>query len=148
MNIRLADHSDIPVLVELRKKQLVDEGLTLDSDVDIQFADYFTAAITDGSFISWVMEDNGEIIATSGVCFYSLPPTFANPTGRIAYVTNIIYTKPEYRRKGIATGLLGMVIHEVKSRSYVSIRLHASKMGKSIYEKAGFIDTDGYMALK
>ena len=90
---------------------------------------------------------DSEIIATSGVCFYVLPPNFSNPTGETAYITNM-YTKPEHRRKGIAADLLTMVIDEAKSRGYKVIRLHASEYGKSIYKKAGFIDSDGYMALR
>ena len=127
MKKRLAEMNDIPVLIELRKKQLIDEGLpsvsNIDTDIDMQLSDYFTSTIVDGSFISWVMENDGEIIATSGLCFYSLPPNFSNPTGRTAYVTNM-YTKPEYRRKGIAAELLNMVIDEAKSREYKVIRLH------------------------
>ncbi|HBN83739.1 MAG TPA: GNAT family N-acetyltransferase [Clostridiales bacterium] len=151
MKKRLAVINDVPVLVKLRKQQLMDEGLpvtsNINSNIDKRLADYFTSAHADGSFISWVMENNDEIIATSGVCFYTLPPNFSNPTGRTAYVTNM-YTKPEYRRKGIATELLNMVIVEAKSRGYKVIRLHTSEFGKSIYEKAGFVDTDGYMALR
>lgn len=141
----------MPVLVELRKQQLIDEGLppipNIDTNIDKQLADYFASAIADGSFVSWVMENDDEIIATSGLCFYSLPPNFSNTTGRTAYVTNM-YTKPEYRRKGIATELLNMVIDEAKSCGYKVIRLHTSEYGKSIYKKAGFTDSDGYMALR
>jgi len=151
MKKRLAVINDVPILIELRKKQLIDEGLpsvsNIDTDIDMQLSDYFTSTIVDGSFISWVMENDGEIIATSGLCFYSLPPNFSNPSGRTAYVTNM-YTKPEYRQKGIATELLNMVIDEAKSRGYRVIRLHTSEYGKSIYERAGFADTDGYMALR
>jgi GNAT superfamily N-acetyltransferase len=150
MRKRLAGLNDIPTLVKLRKQQLIDEGLppgSLQMDIARELADYFTSAISDGSFISWVMDNDGEIIATSGVCFYALPPNYSNPSGRTAYITNM-YTKPEYRRKGIATELLGMVIDEAKSRGYKVIRLHTSEYGKSIYLKARFTDSDGYMALR
>ena len=150
MRKRLADRSDIPTLIKLRKQQLIDEGLppgSLQMDIAGELADYFTSAISDGSFISWVMDNDGEIIATSGVCLYALPPSYSNPSGRTAYITNM-YTKPEYRRNGIATELLGVVIDEAKSRGYKVIRLHTSEYGKSIYLKAGFIDSGGYMALR
>ena len=150
MRKRLADLNDVPVLIKLRKQQLIDEGLPpgqLNMDIDTELADYFTSAISDGAFISWVMDNDGEIIATSGVCFYTLPPNYSNPSGRTAYITNM-YTKPEYRRRGIAAELLDMVIEEAKIRGYKVIRLHTSEYGKSIYLKAGFADTDGYMALR
>jgi ribosomal protein S18 acetylase RimI-like enzyme len=149
MNKRLVTINDVPALVKCRKQQLIDEGLPAVpvSNIDEQLAEYFIAAITDGTFVSWVMEVDGEIIATSGLCYYSLPPNFSNATGKNAYITNM-YTKPEYRRRGIATELLNMVIDEARNRGYRVIRLHTSEYGKSIYEKAGFTDTDGYMALR
>ena len=150
LNKRLAELDDVPALVELRKQQLIDEGLppeTTISDIDKELADYFASAIADGSFVSWVMEHGGEIIATSGVCFYMLPPTYSRPDGGVAYITNM-YTKDEYRRNGIAAKLLNMVIDEAKRRGYKIARLHTSDYGRSIYEKAGFTDSEGYMALK
>ena len=150
MQKRLAALNDVPALVELRKKQLVDEGLPSGlpkMDIDTELTDYFSSAISDGTFISWVMDKDGEIVATSGVCFYVLPPNYANPSGGTAYITNM-YTKPEYRRKGIAAELLDMVIDEAKSRGYKVMRLHTSEYGKSIYKKAGFTDSDGYMVLR
>ena len=153
MYMRKATIHDVPVLVELRKKQLLDEGLppmpiaNIDMSIDKQLADYFSASISDGSFISWIAEVDGEIIATSGVCFYSLPPNYSNPSGGNAYITNM-YTKDEYRRKGIATELLRLVINEAQARGYKVIRLHTSEYGKSIYENAGFTYSEGYMALR
>ena len=149
MQKRKAALEDIPALIKLRKKQLIDEGFQPAPlvDIDQQLTDYFTSSISDGSFVAWVMEVDGEIIATSGVCFYTLPPNFSNPSGGVAYITNM-YTKDEYRRKGIATELLEMVIDEAKSRSYSVVRLHASAMGKSVYSKAGFTDSEGYMSLR
>ena len=147
---RLAKLNDIPVLVKLRKQQLIDEGVSvvaLQMDIDVELIDYFTSALSNGAFISWVMEQDSEIIATSGVCFYTLPPTYSNPSGKTAYITNM-YTKPEYRCKGMASKLLVMVIDEAKSRGYEVIRLHTSDYGRSIYEKAGFTDSDGYMTLR
>jgi len=144
---RKAELADVPTLVELRKQQLIDEGLPPISEINKQLTDYFASAIADGSLVSWVIENNGEIIATSGVCFYALPPTYANPTGNVAYITNM-YTKPEHRRGGFATELLKTVIDEAKKRGCKIVRLHASEHGKSIYKKAGFADSSGYMALE
>ena len=145
MQTRPANTNDIPVLVELRKRQLTDEGEGVPPDR--QLVNYFTAALTDGSLAAWVAEEEGEVVAIGAVCFFTLPPTFSNPAGRVAYITNM-YTRKEYRRRGIATALLGLTIAEAKARGCGVVRLHASQAGKSIYSKAGFIDSEGYMALK
>ena len=149
MQKRKATLDDIPALIRLRKKQLIDEGLPPAPifEIDRELTDYFLSALSDGLFVAWVMEADNEIIATGGVCFYTLPPNFSNPTGGVAYITNM-YTKDEYRNKGIATELLEMVVDEAKSRGYSLARLHASDMGKPVYVKAGFSDSEGYMSLR
>jgi ribosomal protein S18 acetylase RimI-like enzyme len=147
MNYRRAKEKDIPVLVELRKKQLVDEGSAPTSNIDEQLYDYFLKNLSDDSFISWVAEANEKIIATSGICFYHLPPSFSNPTGKNAYVTNM-YTKNEYRCQGIASKLLEFVVNEAHKRDYKIVRLHASNQAKSIYIRFGFSDSEGYMVMK
>jgi len=145
---RLATLDDVPKLIELRKKQLHDEELSSNTlDISTELTSYFSTSISNESFIAWVMVENDEIIATSGVCFYTLPPTFSNPSGKVAYITNM-YTKPVFRNRGIASELLQEVINEAKNNDCKVIRLHASEYGKSIYLKAGFTESSGYMALR
>lgn len=144
---RKATISDIQYLVQYRKQQLIDEGEIFDNDIDNELSDYFISSISNKSLISWLAVDDEKIVATSGICFYQLPPTFRNPSGKNAYITNM-YTLPEYRRQGICSRLLQFVIDEAKELKYNVIRLHSSDDGKSIYRKAGFNDTDGYMALR
>ncbi|MDR0326180.1 MAG: GNAT family N-acetyltransferase [Oscillospiraceae bacterium] len=147
MDFRKANEGDIPLLARFRKQQLLDEKLPPVADIDRELLDYFTFSLADGSLISWLAIDGGEIIATSGICFYQLPPTYTNPTGRVAYVTNM-YTLPSHRKQGIASRLLGLLLDEARTRGYTIVRLHASIDGKSIYRKFGFEDSEGYMAKK
>jgi GNAT superfamily N-acetyltransferase len=147
MDFRKATIDDIPSLIEMRKQQLLDEGFNPVTNIDLELKEYFLRTLSDGSFISWLAIDQSTIVATSGLCFYQLPPSYSNPTGQVAYVTNM-FTKREYRRQGISTHLLSLTLDEAKRRNYKVIRLHASADGKPIYTKAGFIDSDGYMSLK
>ena len=144
---RKAASHDIKHLVQYRKQQLIDEGEVFDTEIDDELADYFMSSLSNNSLIAWLAIDGNKIVATSGICFYKLPPTSRNPSGKNAYITNM-YTLPEYRRQGIGTRLLELVINEAKLLKYSIIRLHASADGKSIYSKAGFSDTDGFMALR
>jgi len=147
MNFRKADRNDIQYLVKYRRQQLIDEGAPPDIDIDNELSHYFISSISNGSLIAWLAVDGNEIVATSGICFYQLPPTGFNPSGRIAYVTNM-YTLPAYRNQGIASHLLKLVVDEAIKLEYKLVRLHASIDGKSIYRKMGFIETDGFMAMK
>lgn len=73
-------------------------------------------------------------------------PTFYNPTGKKAYIMNM-YTKPEYRRRGIAFHTLDLLVAEAKSRGITAISLEATDMGKPLYEKLGFIKMNDEMEL-
>lgn len=147
MDYRKASQADVDHLAELRIKQLIDEGYPETTDIREDLKNYFLTSLEKGSLICWLGVEKEIIQATAAVCFYQLPPTFSNPSGRVAYITNL-YTNDAYRKQGIASHLLSQLIVEARSLNYTSVRLHASVHGKGIYEKAGFTDTDGYMAMK
>ena len=144
---RRASTEDIDQLVELRIRQLLDEGYSEIADIRRDLANYFFTNLKNGALVCWVGVADEIILATAGICFYQLPPTFSNPSGRIAYITNM-YTDPIHRKRGTASLLLNKLILEAKALKYASVRLHASDLGKGVYEKAGFINADGYMAMK
>ncbi len=54
MQYRKADINDIPQLIELRKKQLIDEGIEPSVDIDKELHEFFTNKLSDGSFIQWL----------------------------------------------------------------------------------------------
>ena len=104
--------------------------------------DFMKTSIADESFIAWLAFDGSTLIATSGLSFLQHPPCTTNPTGKVAYISNM-YTKPEYRGKGIATVLFDKTVEEAKRRGYIKLRLTTTDMGRPIYEKYGFIPEAG-----
>jgi len=147
MEFRKANVHDVDELVVLRKRQLLDEGGIEGQSIDGELREYFSKNIANGSFIAWLAVENNAIIATSGLCFYELPPNFSNPSGKVAYITNM-YTKNEFRRKGIASKLLEKTINEARLFNRKLFRLHASSDGRNMYLKYGFVDSEGYMHLR
>lgn len=147
MNYRKANIDDIRCLVVLRKKQLIDEGCYSDTNIDDELERYFSAGITNNTLVVWLALEGDYIIGTAGVCYFQYPPSFTNPTGEIAYITNV-YTRDEYRKQGVATQLLELVMKEVKEEGCKFARLHASEQGKGLYEKIGFADAQGFMSKK
>ncbi len=147
MTYRKANIKDIDQLVELRKKQLIDEGCYSDNNIDNELGKYFSTSISNESLVVWLATEDEYIIGTAGVCFFQYPPSFSNTTGRIAYITNV-YTRDEYRKQGIATKLLELIIEEIKNEGCKFTRLHASSQGKKLYEKMGFTDVEGFMSKK
>ena len=147
MDFRKADTNDIPCLVEFRKQQLLDEGLAPVNNMDSELVEWFAASLSDGSLISWLAVDGDKIVASSGVCLFKFPPAYSAPNGRLAYITNM-YTLPEYRKQGIGSHLLGLVMNEAKALDCKRLLLHASADGRPLYEKAGFTDADGFMMMR
>ena len=147
VSYRKATEADAPTLVELRIKQLIDEGYPETKDIRKELHQYFVASLNNGSLICWLGVSKERVIATSGLCFYQLPCTFSNPTGMSAYITNM-YTSDDFRKQGIASFLVDKLLTEAKALGYPVVKLHASEYGKSVYERAGFVPSEGYMALK
>lgn len=145
MNYRKSNLEDVVKLAELRKKQLIDEGGYSGENIDAELEQFFSIGIKSGELVVWVAIENENIVSTAGVCFFRYPPSFRNPSGKIAYITNV-YTKDEYRKKGIASRLLELVMEEAVQQGCQFARLHASAQGRRMYEKIGFVDAEGFMS--
>ena len=148
--IREATEEDIKSLAILRVKflQEVEEpSLAVSSSVLKSFIiNHFTEKMKKNEFISWVAIEAEVIIATSGVSFLEVPPSFANVSGKEAYVMNM-YTIPNFRKKGIGTQLLDQIIDETRKRGIKKIRLHTTEIGKPMYLKKGFKENNEEMVL-
>lgn len=143
---RKANIDDVDKLIDLRKKQLVDEGIEPNVEIDTELYIFFKNKLIDSSLIQWLVEDNEEIIACGAIIFYEFPPTYSNKSGKKAYITNM-YTKENYRGQGIATKLLTKLVDEAKNIGISKIWLGASKLGRPVYKKFGFKETDEWLEL-
>ncbi len=146
LNYRKATLGDMNELIELRKRQLVDEGIKPSIEIDEELNNFFVNKLSDGSLIQWLVEENEEIIACGAVILYEFPPTYTNKSGKKAYITNM-YTKENYRGQGIATSILKRLVAEVETLGVSKIWLGASKMGRPVYKKFGFQETDEWLEL-
>ena len=73
-------------------------------------------------------------------------PTYHNPTGQKAYIMNM-YTRPAYRRQGIARRTLDLLVQDARSRGARAISLEATSMGRPLYEAYGFVPMTSEMEL-
>lgn len=147
MVYRKAGLEDAGKLIEIRKQQLIDEGIEPDINIDEELADFFNQKLADDSLVEWIVEDNGEIIATAAIAFYQFPPTYTNKSGWKGYVTNM-YTRDDYRRQGIATLLLDKLVEVAKIRNVKKLWLGASELGRPVYEKFGFRQTGVWLDME
>ena len=147
MAYRKANLSDIPELCQIRKKQLIDEGIAPNSNIDDELTRYFSDKLADGSLVEWVVEEGGKIIATAAIAFFEFPPTYTNPSGLKGYITNM-YTSPAYRGQGMASSLLERLTSEAKKRGVHKLWLGASKLGRPVNRRFGFSETQEWMEME
>ena len=108
---------------------------------------FFRRALADGTFLSCIARAKGEAAACSGLSLEIHPPTYANPGGKIGYVTNM-YTRPAWRKRGLAGMLLERLIAEAAHRGCTQIELNAAPMARQLYLARGFRPIDGEMRLE
>lgn len=137
IEFRKATIEDVDTLARLRLQQLREEGATPDTDISHSLESYFKESLANGTFLSWLALYNGEIIATSGIALNRLPPYYGNANGIVGQVVNM-HTLKEFRRKGIASKLLNIVMEEAVKLGCTTFRVSASETGKFLYKSMGF----------
>lgn len=105
LTYKRATIQDIDMLTKTRTEVLRAANQLSDtvdmSHVERESYNYYKNALNNGSHIAYLVFDGDHFIGTGGVSFYQVMPTYHNSSGRKAYIMNM-YTKPEYRRMGIA----------------------------------------------
>lgn len=137
ISYRRMDIHDIPTIVQMRVEQLQDEGAQADFDLTPYLTGFYHKNLGNGRYISWLGVCGRENVDTSGMSFTEKPPYYANPSGKIGILSSM-YTKKEFRRKGIARVLLNMVMDEAKNYGCGAVHVTASDMGVLLYSDYGF----------
>jgi GNAT superfamily N-acetyltransferase len=141
ITFRRAAKNDISTLIKLRISFLTEHQGALNHDKHVELnrnlIEYFNRTFEANEFIAWLAFDEDRAVASSGLCFYSLPPTAHNLSGKVAYIMNM-YTLPEYRKQGIAKELFLKTLRDARKLGYNKIVLHASKDGEHMYRTHGF----------
>lgn len=151
LNYKKAVLEDIEILTETRITVLRAAN-QLSDDMDMSYVKeqsylYYQKSLLENNHVAYLVFDGHEFVGAGGISFFQVMPTFHNPTGKKAYIMNM-YTKPEYRRKGIAYKTLDLLVTEAKQRGIHAISLEATNMGKPLYEKYGFTKMNDEMELQ
>ena len=141
---------DLDMLTETRIEVLRAANL-LPDDTDMeevreQSRIYYEKALQDGSHVAYLVFDGEDFVGAGGVSFYQVMPTYHGPSGRKAYIMNM-YTKPAYRRRGIAMKTLDLLVGECRAARITAITLEATDAGRPLYEKYGFVKMEHEMEL-
>lgn len=124
----------------------------LSNDVDMSLVEkesyeYYKSALETGEHIAYLVYDNETFIGAGGASFYQVMPTYHNPTGKKAYIMNM-YTASAYRRQGIVFHTLDLLVKDAREQGVSQIAFEATDMGRSLYEKYGFVKMEDEMELK
>lgn len=142
--------ADLDMLVRTRIEVLwaankLSESVDM-SEVEKESRIYYKKALMNDSHVAILVYDGDNFIGAGGVSFYTVMPTFHNPSGQRAYIMNM-YTAPGYRRCSIAYHTLDLLVAECRKKNICQITLEATQMGRSLYEKYGFVKMNDEMEL-
>ena len=108
---------------------------------------YFRTALESGEYLAWLATPSrapGEIVAGAGLIVRDMIPRPGHEGAvevREAQIVNV-YTEPAWRRRGIAALLMRHVLDYTRTNSINRVSLHASDVGRPLYESLGFIPTN------
>ena len=147
---RKATIDDLDLLIKTRI-EVLRAANNLDDSIDMSTVEresllYYEDALTNDLHTAYLVFDEKDFVGAGGISYYTVMPTFHNPTGRKAYIMNM-YTRPDHRRMGIATRTLELLIQDAQKRGITSISLEATDLGRKLYESYGFISMTSEMEL-
>ena len=103
------------------------------------FAVWLKPRLADGRYFGLVAEDAGAVVGGIGLIVLDFPPHFLHPgSGERGYILNV-YVEPSHRGQGLAKELVLRGEEEFRRRGVVFEVLHASAMGRPVYESLGWM---------
>ena len=150
LNYRKATIADLEVLTETRI-EVLRAANQLSNNVDLsevrkQSFVYYQNALKNGFHVAYLIFDGEMFVGAGGISYFQVMPTYHNPTGKKAYIMNM-YTKPDYRRQGIAFKTLDLLVADAREKGVTAISLEATDMGRPLYAKYGFVKMNDEMEL-
>jgi GNAT superfamily N-acetyltransferase len=140
ISYRKATANDIDNLSQMRVLMLFDRedcANEMHAKIYNNTKQYIADGLIDNNFIVYVAAHNEKIVAMGGISFFNLPPNDWCPDGKTAYIGNM-FTLTDYRKHGIATKILSLLVEEAETLGCERILLNPTDMGKPVYEKYGF----------
>jgi GNAT superfamily N-acetyltransferase len=133
--------ADIPMMIGMRREfsfELAGEqSPEIEEALDESQTAYFTRELNKNYF-SWHATVDGHVAAIAGMTIRTQPGSIKNPSGRWAYLM-LVYTKPQYRKRGISAQLVQRLIGTAKELGITALELHATPEGAPVYERNGFV---------
>ena len=105
------------------------------------FGAWLEPKLASGAYFGWIAEADAAPVAGLGMMEIDWPPHPSHPgEGRRGYILNV-FVEPEHRGRGLARSLMDLAIAEGRRRGLSYMILHATQMGRPMYEKLGWAQT-------
>ena len=135
-----ATEDDIPQLIRLRLAYVEDDFGPLSENekscMEKQLPDYFRRKLGKDLF-AFVARDGEKIVSAAFLLIIEMPANPNVPNGFCGELLNV-FTRGEYRGKGLATALIKNLIAFAKEKGLCRLDLSATDAGYGLYEKLGF----------
>ena len=144
IEIRRAGPGDVPLLAEMRVRSYVERHASDDVGAEAfrrASEAAFGAALGDGSLRTWLAFDGERPVGTASLMFLPSLPRLGVAVVRDGRVRNV-YVEPTHRRRGIALALMRVVLDEAASANVDRLTLGTSTLGRSLYERLGFVQKE------
>ncbi|GAC1300715.1 MAG: GNAT family N-acetyltransferase [Vulcanimicrobiaceae bacterium] len=142
--LRLATIDDVEELVRHRAEMFAEMGTPRDLRFAVMLANskrWFREHITNGTYLGFLIAArDGNVAAGGGLYIYDWFPTHRDTGVRRGYILNV-YVDADHRRRGLARKVTEACLDACRERGIEVVTLHASKAGRSIYERLGFAST-------
>ena len=126
--------------VEMFRASGRDEAIL--AQMDEPFGAWLAPRLASGDYFGWVgMTPSGEAVAGLGMMVIDWPPHPSHPTQSArGYILNV-FVEPEHRGQGLARALMDLAMEEARRRGLDHLILHATPMGRPLYEALGWTQT-------
>jgi molybdenum cofactor cytidylyltransferase len=146
--IRRATSADAAELTRLRRALSEEDGpVPEDAGFATRFAAFCEAALGGDDWTVWVAEADGRLVADAWVQLIERVPRPADPTGPIAYITNV-FVEPQLRNHGLGKAILDVAIAGVRDAGAALAILWPRQRSLPFYERAGFVLEDEPLTLR
>ena len=148
MEFRRATKADVEAFVDVRI-EFVTQIRTI-ADVDdfrARTLEYLTDHIEKDDLLVYLAVEDGRIVSSCMASLYQTPPVPSCRTGHTAELLNV-YTRREFRRRGLAEQLIRMLFTQLQARGIEKVLLDYTEDGLPLYQKLGFVELTHQMELK
>jgi GNAT superfamily N-acetyltransferase len=142
--VRLGTLEDIPAITRHRVGMMLEMGLATPDQCAVyepEFRVFVRREILAGNFKSFLAETEAGRVVSGGAVY--IVPWPGNPSDRLqkrVFIINV-FTDPEFRRRGIAHTVVGVLVDWCRTQGFHSVRLMASDDGRPLYQSMGFFPT-------